>query len=101
MWDRRSHLFHPLTEFTPPKVEIKWTDVEQKAFDDIMRTTDHKTLLSYPDFNKWFDIHTDARDYQLVAVISQEVKRISFCSRKLTRPQTRYMVTEKELLGIV
>ena len=30
IWDRRSHLLHPLTSLTPPKVKFKWTDVEQK-----------------------------------------------------------------------
>ena len=38
---------------------------------------------------------------QLVAVISQDGKPIAFYRRKLTGPQTRYTVTEKELLTIV
>ena len=43
----------------------------------------------------------DASDYQLGEVISQEGKPIDFYSRKLTAPQTRYTVTEKELPNIV
>ena len=38
---------------------------------------------------------------QLGAVISQDGKPIAFYRRKLTGPQTRYTVTEKELLTIV
>ena len=53
------------------------------------------TLLLYPDFNGRFDIHTDASDFQLGAVISQDGKPISFYIRKLTGEQSRYIVTEK------
>ena len=62
MWARQSHILHSLTSLTSPKVKFKWTDVEQKAFDEIKRTIARDTLLEYPDFIKCFDIHTDASD---------------------------------------
>ena len=68
MWARWSHILHPLTALTLPKVKLKWTDVEQKVFDEIKRTFAHDTLLPYPYFNKQFEIHTDACDHQLGAV---------------------------------
>ena len=68
--------------------------MEQKSFDDINSTVDHDTLLVYPYFNKGFDKHTDARDYHLGAVISQDVKPIAFYSHKLAKTQTWYTVTE-------
>ena len=52
MWSRWTHLLQPLTTLMPEKGAFKWTDVEQKVFDDIKRVTDRYTLLSYPDFNK-------------------------------------------------
>jgi len=60
-----------------------------------------ETLLAYPNFNKPFQIHTDASHYQLGAVVSQDGKPIAFYSRKLNPAQTRYMTTERELLSIV
>ena len=66
--------------------------MEQKAFDDIKCDVARDTLLSYPDFNKRFDIHTDASYYQPGAVIRQGVKPIASYSRKLTVPQARYTV---------
>ncbi len=60
-----------------------------------------ETLLAYPDFNKPFDIHTDASHTQLGAVVSQDNKPIAFYSRKLNPAQTRYTTTERELLSIV
>ena len=60
-----------------------------------------ETLLTYPDFNKAFEIHTDASKVQLGACISQEGKPVAFYSRKLNPAQTRYTTTERELLSIV
>jgi hypothetical protein len=60
-----------------------------------------KVILSYPDFNKPFHIHTDASNCQLGAVISQDNHPIAFYSRKLQPAQIRYTTTERELLLIV
>ena len=60
-----------------------------------------ETLLTYPNFNKVFEVHTDASKVQLGACISQEGKPVAFYSRKLNPAQTRYTTTERELLSIV
>ena len=85
IWAR--HLLHPSTALSSNKVKLKWTYVEQKAFDDIKHDVDQNTLLAYTDFKKCFDIHTDDSNYQLGAVISQDGKPIAFCMHKLTGPQ--------------
>ena len=82
MWARLSHLLHPLTALTSPKVKFKWTDVEHKVFDEIKRTVARDTLLAYPYFNKHFNIHTNDRDHQLGEVVIQVGKPIAFYSRK-------------------
>jgi len=58
-------------------------------------------MLAYPNFNKPFQIHTDASHYQLGAVVSQEGKPMAFYSRKLNPAQTWYTITERELLSVV
>ena len=58
-------------------------------------------MLAYPDFDKEFQIHTDASHTQLGAVISQDGKPIAFYSRKLSPTQQSYITTERELLAIV
>ena len=59
------------------------------------------SFLAYSDFNEEFKIHTDARNFQLGAVISHKYKLIAFYSRKLTDAQKNYTVIEKELLNIL
>ena len=58
-------------------------------------------MLNYPNFSKVFEIHTDASDKQLGAVIAQEGKPIAFYRRRLTSAQEKYTTTERELLTIV
>ena len=101
MWPKRSELLAPLSSLLSNKVPFKWTDKEQKAFDAIKKHISRKTLLTYPNFAKPFDIHTDASGVQLGSVISQDGKPIAFYSRKLQGYQTRYTTIERELLSIV
>ena len=101
MWIRRSELLAPLSALCSKNAKWQWTDVEQTAFEKIKRVISKETLLAYPDFNDTFEIHTDASDYQLGAVISQKGRPIAFYSRKLQDAQTRYTTTERELLAIV
>jgi len=103
LWPRRSHLLTPFTEISsgPKGKKISWNDELEQAFNDTKAMICKETLLIYPDWNKPFDIHTNASDYQLGAVISQEGKPIAFFSRKLNKAQKNYTTTEKELLSIV
>jgi hypothetical protein len=101
MWIRRSEVLTPLTALTSKNAKWQWTDKEQNAFDTIKRIMSRNTQLFYPDFNKPFEIHTDASKYQMGAVLHQEGKPIAFYSKKLNSAQMKYTVTEKELLAIV
>ena len=91
----------PLTSLTSNQCKRDWTNKHQKAFKAIKNVILRKTLLSYPDFNQPFDIHTNASDLQLDAVISQNKKPIAFYNWKLNPAQKWYTTTEKELLAIV
>ena len=101
MWQKRSELLAPLASLTSKKVKWNWTKECQTNFDKMKEVLSREVLLSYPDFNKTFHIHTDASHTQLGSVISQDNKPIAFFSRKLNEAQTRYTTTERELLSIV
>jgi hypothetical protein len=57
--------------------------------------------LAYPDFTKTFEMYTDASTMQLGSVITQGIRPTAFFSRTLSVRQTKYSVTEIELLAIV
>jgi len=101
MWIRRSHVLAPLTKLVSKEAKWQWGHEQQKAFETIKKIVSREVLLAYPNFDRPFDIHTDASHEQLGAVISQDGKPIAFYSRKLSDAQTRYTTTERELLAIV
>ena len=68
--------------------------MEHKAFDDINHAVAHNTLLAYQDLNKRLNKNTDARNYQLGAVIRLDNKPIALFNHKLTKTQMWYMTTE-------
>ena len=65
MWDKWSHLLHILTVLMSIKVIFKCKNAEQKVFDEIKCIVACDALLIYLYFNKRFDIHMDASDFQI------------------------------------
>jgi RNase H-like domain found in reverse transcriptase len=90
MWPQRLHLLAPLSFLTSATAKWDWTEQCQKAFEDMKKLIAKEILLTYPNFNKTFEIHTDASKVQLGACISQEGRPVAFYSRKLNPAQTRY-----------
>jgi hypothetical protein len=78
-----------------------WDSIHQTAFDNVKTTVAKEVVLAYPDFSKPFEIYIDASTKQLGAVITQDNRPIAFFSRKLSDTQSKYTVTELELLAIV
>ena len=78
IWPRRSYTLAPLTKLMSIKRNFECTQVKQDAFEKIKRILARDTLLTYPDFNETFKIHTNASAFQLGAVISQKVNPFRF-----------------------
>ncbi len=79
----------------------RWDPIHQQAFHDVKAAIAKETVLAYPDFLKAFEIYTDTSSMQLGAVITQDNRPIAFFSKKLSKTQQKYGVTEIELLAIV
>jgi len=101
MWRRRSHVLAPLTELCSETKKFVWGETQRQAFCEAKKMLSKEAILAFPDFTKEFVIYTDASNYQLGGVITQEGRPLAFYSRKLNDAQTRYTVTERELLSIV
>ena len=98
MWWHHSEMLAPLTLLISITVPFKWTEIEQKAFEVMKKIISRDVYLAYPDFNQYFDIHTNASDIQMGACISQNKKPIVFCSHKLNSAPKKCTTGEKELL---
>jgi hypothetical protein len=103
MWPSREHILKPLTDQSGLKknAHIKWTDEMQKAFDKMCLLMAADALAAYPNHTQWFDIHTDASDFQLGPCIIQEGRPVAYFSQKLTKAQQNYTTMEKEMLSII
>jgi hypothetical protein len=114
MWARCSEMLAPLTDLvgecgqTKPtrmnktkKKPWQWDPIHQQVFDNVKAAIAKETVLAYLDFSKLFEIYTDASSMQLRAVITQDNRPIAFFSRKLSKMQQKYSVTEIGLLVIV
>ena len=56
------------------EVNFIWTDIEQNALDRIKIIVASNNLLEYLGFNEILNIHENARNLQLLVVISQKIK---------------------------
>ena len=101
MYKKRAEILAPLTKMTGKNVPYKWDKECQESFDKIKGIIAKQTMLVFPDYNKPFVVYTDASDYQLGGVVTQEGKPVAFFSRKLNSAQKKYTTTDKELLSIV
>ena len=103
MWAKRSKTLGPLTSMTgkPKRHPYIWTEECQKAFDNMKAIMIQDALIVYPKYRDPFDIHTDASDYQIGGVVSQNNKPIAYFSRKFNTAQINYTVTAKLILAIV
>ena len=100
MWPHRTHVLSPLTVMTG-KGAFQWNAQHQQAFETMKSIVATDALLAYPDPNQPFDLETDASDYQLGAVITQNGHPITYFYRILNSAQKNYTTIEKELWSIV
>ena len=71
-------------------------------FVSLKKLLSKEVLLTYLNFNEPFDIHADASDVQLGAVISQNDMPIAFYSCKLNKAQHNYTIQQNRngLIGV-
>ena len=87
------------------KIKVKWTEIEQQAFDTLKSACVSAPVLGYADFSKPFILHTDSSLDGLGAVLYQidendHKKPIAFASRGLTKSERNYPAHKLEFLAL-
>lgn len=101
MVPNKTTLCKPLHRLTSSKVPFTWLSSDTEAFRAIQRAFAEAVLLSFPDFEKPFDVYADASGTQLGGLIMQGVKILACYSRSLNKHQLNYTTMELELLSVV
>lgn len=95
----------PLTLLTRRSYKFEWNGVHQNAFDELKSKLVTYPVLRHFDPNLPTEIHTDASDYGIGAIILQTDQEgthpIAYASRRLSSPEIKYNTTHKECLAVV
>ena len=96
----------PLTAMLSDDMKFMWTELQEKAFMAIRERLSTYPCLTIPDWEKSFHIETDASAVATGAILYQlgndGVKYpIVYHSKTLSKPQTKWSATERELFAIV
>lgn len=95
----------PIFSIMGKKSEWLWSDVQQKAFDDIKSVLSEAPVLCAFDPGMKHRVTADASKGALGAVLLQyncdkEWQPVEYASRKLTEAECRYAMIEKEALAV-
>lgn len=95
----------PLNKLLRKNQRFEWTDSADQAFMDIKQAIIDAPVLSCPDFEKPFELHTDSSGYGLGCVLMQTIEGnprvIAYASKTLNKAQRNYSATERECLAVV
>lgn len=112
-WYRRfipnfSTLASPLNQLTsqgknaPPFLWSAQADAAFKSLKDCLVST---PVLSCPDYSKPFEVHTDASNVGIGAVLTQTLdgveRVIAYMSKSLSKQEQNYSATEREALAVL
>ena len=84
------------------KIPVSLNEKQKFTFEKLKNIlVSEDVMLLYPDYQKPFDLTTDASSSGLGAVLSQDKKPITMISRTLRDNELNFATNERELLAIV
>lgn len=96
----------PLERLKRKDVLWRWGAEEQRAFDALKHAFVEAPVLVMPDMEAPFRVETDASDFAMGAILSQEGpdgdwRPVAYYSKALQPAERNYQVYDKELLAVV
>ncbi len=101
-----SKLSKPLRKLLKKDIKFFWGPKEQETFEKLKRILTEAPVLLFPNFDKPFNLCTDASLKSLGAVLEQEnengnLRPVAYTSRSLTPAEKNYHTTDLECLVII
>jgi transposase InsO family protein len=102
----RGKIIKPLTQLTRKDVKFRWTEECQNSFDQIKQIMSSQPILAYPNFDKEFELFTDASQTAIGALLAQrdennQLRAVSYLGRGTSRQESHWNITELEALSVV
>jgi transposase InsO family protein len=95
----------PLTDLTHKDTPYHWSDHCDQAFLELKKRMTEAPVLAIPDPELPFEVTTDASDFAVGGVLSQDQGQgsqpVAFTSRKMNPAERNYAAHEKETLAIM
>ena len=95
----------PLQKASETSSVFSWTEEAQDAFETLKTRLTPTPILAFPCLQQPFILYTDASQFAMGAVLAQVQddleKAICYASKALSKSQTKYSATRRELLAIV
>jgi hypothetical protein len=98
-----SHIIWPLIQVTKggAKEKLFWSESQQKAFKDLNHCLFSIAVLTLPNLQQPIEIETDASNYAIAAVLTQQGHPVAYHSKILSNTVRKYPTYEKEMYSIV
>ncbi len=79
----------------------KWDGACDEAFETLKGILVKALVLKLPNFDKDFEIHSDASNFVIGGVLVQEGRLMAFKSKKLSETKQRWPTHEKEMWVVI
>lgn len=90
----------PLTAMTKKGLFV-WTKEGREAFEKLKQAMTTTPVLALPNFEVLFEVHTDASDVGIGAVLVQKGQPLAFLSKALGVRKVEWSVYVKEMMAVV
>ncbi|XP_020692921.1 uncharacterized protein LOC110107104 [Dendrobium catenatum] len=95
-----SIIIAPITECLKEKT-LTWTADQERSFNTLKTALTTAPVLAIPDFNKPFQVDTDASSVGVGAVLAQDDRPLEFFSEKLSPARRNWSAYEQEFYAVV
>ena len=91
----------PFYDLCKKFVSFKWNSKCTEAFEYLKHKLSDRITLVPIDYDKPYELYTDAFEVGIGAALIQEGKPVAFYSKKLNPAHQRYSVTKREAYALV